>query len=126
MSDVLQKVETGVKPLAKLAAIFSTLAALGVAYWFYMDNIYRPKAKVISVDYDKGIAQLDMAGVTHTLYAGSQIAAGGHWAVRFAGKGDDQYDRVELVKNDITYKVIDLAPSYSQTLPTITPIKTAV
>lgn len=129
MSDIIQKVDNSIKPLTKLAAVFSTLAALGVAYWFYMDNIYRPKAKIISVDYDRGVCILDMAGVKRTLYAGSQISAGGHWAVRFAGAGYNVYDRVELVKNDITYTVLDLAPSYTQTIAPvipITPIKEAV
>lgn len=123
MSDPLQKVETGIKPLARIAAIFGVLAALGIGYNFIMDNIYKPSVKIVSVDYVKKIATLNMAGVTRTLYAGSILSAGGHWGVRFAGPEFGVYDRVELIKGDITYKVLDLSAAIYGTAPaTTTPV----
>ncbi len=110
MADVIHKVETGIKPLARIAAVAGVFAGLGVLYWFFMDNVYRPTVKIISVDYEKGIAVVEMAGTVRTLYSGSKLSAGGHWSVQFSGPDFGKYTRVELVKNDITYQVLNLSP----------------
>lgn len=118
--QVIEKIESGIKPLARIAAVAGVFAGLGVVYWFFMDNIYRPSVKIVSVDYKKGIAVLDMAGKIRTLYTGSKLSAGGHWGVQFSGPIFGEYNRVELVKDDITYQVLDLSPEEGG--PTAAPI----
>lgn len=108
--DPITVVERKIKPLARIGAIFGVIAAVGVAYWFYLDNIWRPDVVIKNVDYEKGIAEIEQTNMfgkkhTRTLYSGSTISAGGHWGVRFAG---EKNERIELVKNDITYKTLSL------------------
>lgn len=107
--EVIKKIETGIRPFARIAAIFSVIAGVGIAYWFYLDNIWRPKVSLISVDYETGVAVLNVNGKEKTLYDGSTISAMGHWGIRFAGGDGRSAERLELIKNEITYQVIDIS-----------------
>lgn len=111
--DPLQKIQTGLKPLAKVAALFGILAGVGVGYWFIMDNLYKPKVEVSHVDYEKGVALLKVNGKERVLYDGSSISAGGHWGVRFAASDGKSPERVELVKNDLTHKILDISAVFN-------------
>lgn len=114
--DPIQKVESSIKPLARVAAVAGVVAGLGAIWWFFLDSIYHPSVKILDVDYTKGIANIeykDYFGRTkkQTLYSGSTISAGGHWGVQFGGPDNGDYNRVELLKNDITYKTLNLSPA---------------
>jgi hypothetical protein len=112
--EILNTVKHTIKPLAKWAAVVTTLAAFGGIAWFLYSNVYRPTIKVISVDYDKSIAIVQVnGGIPLSVYAGSIRSAGGAgWGVQFAS--DDSYDttagynRLELVKNGLTFKTLDI------------------
>lgn len=91
--------------------IVAGLSAIGTVYWFWRNNLWRPKVKVNSVDYTKGHAELLVNGKTKKLYVNEVLNAGGEWGLRFAGittpTNATYYNRIELVRNNLTYSIID-------------------
>jgi hypothetical protein len=104
---VLSSVEKRIRPISRASAVLATLAGIGIAYGFFVNNIYRPVIKVISVNYDTGVAVVQVGKKQKTVYADSILAVGfiGEWGIAFAGT-DDKFNRLELVKNGMTYKVL--------------------
>lgn len=93
--------------LNKLAAVLTTIGVIGGAWYYYRTVLWMPVLNVVSVDWDKGIAQVRV-GTTkvYTLYKNQTLAIGGDFGIRFSGDTDDSISRIELYKNFLTYKVI--------------------
>jgi hypothetical protein len=115
MSGALEKIENGVKPLARWAALFSSLAVFGIIGWFWYTHAWKPKVALSNIDYEKGTADVSISDVLgrfhdHKLFAGSAVSAGGGWGVRFSGDNpiSTKFNRIELVKNNLTFKVLDV------------------
>ena len=112
--EVIKKIETTIHPLVRVAAIFSTIGVFAAAGYFFYTNVWRPHITMGTVDYDAGIATINVGGKPRILYAGSTIAAGGGWGVRFAS--NDPYNsaadwnRIEIVKNDLSFRTLDIKP----------------
>lgn len=92
--------------LNQVVLIVMPVAATIGAYYWYRNNIWKPKVTVASVDFVSGTADVDINGKPKKLYTGSTITAGFGWGIRFAG--DEEYNRIELVKNDLTHEVLAL------------------
>lgn len=105
-SEILKSVESHTSFIKKAVMVFTPIALAAGGYIWYMTNIWKPTVAIVSVDYDQGIATLTVNSKTRVLYAGSTISAGYSWGVRFSGSQTDEYDRIEVVKNDLTYKTI--------------------
>lgn len=93
------------KRTAWILGTATIITAVGGAYAFWRSNIYRPKVKIASADYNKGVAALVINGKQKTLLDNQTLSAGGGWGVRFASD-DEMPSRIELVKNDLVYNVI--------------------
>ena len=104
--NILNQLKKKTGFLSKAVAVITPIAIIvGGAVW-YMNNIWRPAVALTAVDFEKKIATLTINGKTRVLYAGSTINAGFGWGVRFMGSVTDEYDRIELVKNELVYKTI--------------------
>jgi hypothetical protein len=104
--EILNRIEKRISPISRTAAILATLTGLGIAYVFFINNIYRPTVKVVSVNYDNGTAVIKSGKKEKILRAGSILSVGlGDWGVAF-GLHNDKYDRIELVKNGLSYKIL--------------------
>jgi hypothetical protein len=106
--DPLQKIETGIKPLVRVGAIFSVIAAVGIGVMFVMDKFWKPTIQILTVDYAKGLATLRVNGKERVLYQGSILFAGWNWGVQFSGDGTESPERLELVKDGMTYRILDI------------------
>jgi len=104
--EILQKISQRTSVLNKFLAIAVPIGTVIAGGIWYFNNVWHPKIKLDSVDYEKNVATLTINGKTRVLYAGSTINAGWGWGVRFSGIQTDTYDRVEIVKNELTYKTI--------------------
>ncbi len=105
---MLEKFEKEFKFLNKLAAFITTVGVLGGVWYYYRTVIWYPNLKIISVDWDNGIAKVGKGNHIYTLYKNQTLAVGGDFGIRFSGPTDEITDRIELYKNWLTYDVIAL------------------
>lgn len=105
--ETVQVLTQQTKRLNKFIAIATPIAiVVGGAFWYYQ-NVWRPNVKVVQVDYETGIAIVTIGRKRKTILAGSVTSAGGGWGVRFAPfYSDEKPTRIELVKNDLVYRVL--------------------
>lgn len=104
-TEIISAIKKNTSFLSKFIAVAAPIAALAYGVHWYFDNIWRPDVQLVSVDYDKKIATFKILGKERVLYAGSTIGAGFGWGVRFSGEDES---RIELVKNDLTFKIISI------------------
>lgn len=73
-----------------------------------LPNWIKPKVKVSGIDYDKGIAQIEINGKIRELIGDATLTAGGDWGVKFGyDTTSDKYETIELIKNGMVYEIID-------------------
>jgi hypothetical protein len=46
--------------ILKVVAVATVITALAGAYYFFVNNVWKPKVKVLSVDFDNGFATIEM------------------------------------------------------------------
>lgn len=97
--------ERTLQTFASIASFAIGVSAVAGIYALYRNNIWRPSVTINNVDWDQGIAGVTINGNTNTLYAGSDLAAGASWAIRFAQSATQStgYGRIELIKNSDVY-----------------------
>lgn len=99
------------KQLKNMNVIFGVAAGLWVGWQIFnvVKNYYwHPHVRVLSVDYAKGIAELEIQGKPVTLYRNSTVSAGYNWGVRFNGSAANTVNRIELVNNDMVRAVLNV------------------
>lgn len=102
-THVLETLKRRTSTLNTIVMIVTPVAFIIGGIIWYEQNIWQPKVSVTSVDWVAGTANLVVNGKEKLLYQGSTQNAGFNWGVRFAGENND---RLELVKNDLTYKIL--------------------
>lgn len=101
------------KPLSILNVIVTSVTGIFViwsAVQIYMTNIWHPKVEINSIDWERGIADLEVNGKQRTLFGDTELAGGWGWGFRFAKPPDDKspgYDRIELVRGNQIYHIIE-------------------
>jgi len=110
MNNLLDKVTDKKGILAKIATISVTMIAIVNLVTFYKNNIQKPKVEVIDTDYTKGIANLKINGRDFILRGDSSYLIEGDWGIRFGTtfdkKASTNYNRIELLKRGMVYKII--------------------
>lgn len=106
MSDILNTIKKNTSTISKIVAVMAPVAAIVYGVHWYLDNIWQPRIKLDDVNYEKLVAKIIVNGHERVLYAGSTIAAGFGWGVRFAGINPEDPDRIEVTRYDLTYKTI--------------------
>ena len=80
-----------------------------VAYGHWKDKIWKPKVKILDVDFNSGTADFEIDGETKSLIGESTVAIAADWGIRFGSTFVDvkkAYNRIELVKNNMVYETI--------------------
>lgn len=99
------------KIVLKVVAVATIITALGGAYYFFVNNIWKPKIKVLSVDFENGFAKIQMPfGRIVDIYGDSQFLVGGAWGVRFGTinkDGKNSYENLQLLKNGLVDEYLD-------------------
>jgi hypothetical protein len=105
--------------LIEIGAVVVAVTSIASGYSFYLNNFWKPKVTVLSVDFANGTAQIQvtkMFGVTSTIdiYGNANFNVGGDWAIRFGSSevnGQLIYNRLELTKKDMVVEYLQSAGS---------------
>ena len=99
------------KLVLKVVATATVITALAGAYYFFVNNVWKPKVKVLSVDFDNGFATVEMPfGRKVDIYGDSQFLIGGDWGVKFGTvikKGKVSYENLQLLKHGLVKEYLD-------------------
>jgi hypothetical protein len=99
------------KLVLKVVAVATVITALAGAYYFFVNNVWKPKVKVLSVDFDNGFATVEMPfGRKVDIYGDSQFLIGGDWGVKFGTvnkAGKTSYENLQLLKKGLVEEYLD-------------------
>jgi len=99
------------KFVLKVVAVATVITALAGAYYFFLNNVWKPKVKVLSVDFDNGFATLELPfGRKVDIYGDSQFLISGDWGVRFGTinkSGKVSYENIQLLKHGLVDEYLD-------------------
>lgn len=99
------------KLVLKVVAVATVITALAGAYYFFLNNVWKPKVKVLSVDFDNGFATLELPfGRQVDIYGDSQFLISGDWGVRFGTvikSGKVSYENIQLLKHGLVDEYLD-------------------
>lgn len=87
--------------IIKIAAIVGAVTVIGGAYSYYLNNIWKPKVQIDSVDFEKGLASVRVGNTEYTIFGDATFLINnfGEWGIRFGtSKTRPGYDRLELTK----------------------------
>lgn len=103
-------ISKGEELLLKLAGISAAILGIVAVYSFYKNNIWQPKVFVKSVDFEKGIAELEINGKPFVLKGDSSYLIAYDWGIKFGvspkSNGQRVYDRIEILKRNMVHKIV--------------------
>lgn len=103
-------ISRGEEILLKAASIGAAVLAIVSVYSFYMNNIWKPKVDVKEVDFEKGVAKIEVNGKPFVLRGDSPFLIKFDWGIKFGftfrPDGKRVYDRIEILKRNMVEKVI--------------------
>jgi hypothetical protein len=95
--------------ILKIAAIVGAITVIAGGYTFYLNNVWKPKIEIISVDFNAGVAKIKYKGKEITLEGDAIYWLNGDWGIKFGNihKSDGNfYDRIELVKKGMVVEYL--------------------
>ena len=99
------KLSKGNATLLKVAAVVGAITVIAGGYTFYLNTIWKPTVDVLSVDFEKGIASLQVGTKKVEIYGDALFQIGGDWGIKF-GKNKDKYDSLQLTKKGMVVEYI--------------------
>ena len=90
--------------IIQVAAVVGAITVIAGGYSFYLNNIWKPKVEIVSVDFNKGEAEVKVKDKKIQVYGDASFLIGADWGVRFGGTyidGKYQYNRIELTKKNM-------------------------
>jgi hypothetical protein len=112
-------ISRGEEILLKVAGIGAAILGLVSIYTFYKNSIWKPKVNVKTVDFKKGVAELDINGKPFILRGDSSYLIAYDWGIKFGytwqPDGKRIYDRIEILKRNMVQKVVREAGEVSFT-----------
>ena len=117
-SNATKLFERESKLVLKVVAVATVITALAGAYYFFVNNVWKPKVKVLAVDFDNGFATIEMPfGRKVDIYGDSQFLISGEWGVRFGtiNKGGKiTYENLQLLKHGLVDEYLDTSKFVSK------------
>lgn len=111
-------IENQSKIVLKVVAVATVITALGGAYFFFINNVWKPNVKVLSVDFENGFATVEMPfGRIVNIYGDSQFLISGGWGVKFGTVnrgGKLSYENLQLLKNGLVDEYLDTSQFVNQ------------
>jgi len=106
------------KLVLKVVAVATVITALAGAYYFFVNNVWKPNVKVLSVDFLNGFATVEMPfGRKVDIYGDSQFLIGGDWGVKFGTinkSGKTSYENLQLLKHGLVEEYLDTSKFVNQ------------
>ena len=97
--------------ILKIVTVATVITAIGGAYYLIVNNVWKPKLKVVSVDFENGFATIQMPfNKTVYIYGDSQFLIGGSYGVKFGTinkEGKVSYENIQLLKNGLVVEYLD-------------------
>jgi hypothetical protein len=95
--------------ILRIAAIVGAITVIAGGYTFYLNNVWRPKVEILSVDFNTGIAKIKYKGKEIDLEGDAVYWLNGDWGIKFGNihkSNGDFYDRIELVKKGMVVEYL--------------------
>ena len=99
--DLKGRISATTQMIIKIAAVVGGVTVIAGGYTFYINNFWKPKIEIVSVDFNTGIAQFKHNDKVFSLDGDATYLLGGDWGLRFGTRMQDgvlKYDRIELLK----------------------------
>lgn len=103
--NVKLKLSAGNELMLKIAAFIGAVTVIAGGYTFYLNNIWKPKVKVLSIDFDNGNAVVLVRNKELRIYGDSIFEIGADWGIRM-GKSKDKFDSIQLTKKGMVVESI--------------------
>lgn len=95
--------------IIKVAAIIGAITVIAGGYTFYINQMWKPKVEILSVDFNQGILQFKFQGKTHQVYGDSNFYLAGDWSIQLGStnlSGSSKYDRIQLLKKGMVVEYL--------------------
>lgn len=106
---LVEKYSKQLKLVNTIGTIALSIGAVITVSVLAVNNFWHPKVSVTEVDYDKGLAVVEINGNQELLYVNSILSAKFGWGVKFGLDMNNQPNRVELLKDDKVRQILDVA-----------------
>jgi hypothetical protein len=98
------------KLVLKVVAVATVITALAGAYYLILNNVWKPKVKVLSADFNNGFATLQVPfGRKIDIYGDSVFLIAGDWGIKFGTinkNGKTQYENLQLLKHGLVVEYL--------------------
>lgn len=92
--------------ILQIAAVVGAITVIAGGYSFFLNNIWKPKVSVVSVDFTKGIAKVRVGGSKIIdIYGDAVFSIGGDWGIQL-GKTNNVYDSIDLIKKGMVVEYL--------------------
>ena len=93
--------------IIEIAAVIGAITVIIGGYSFYINNFWKPKVQIVSVDFTKGTAEVKVGTSVIDIYGDAlfQVSSGGNWGIKF-GSTNGVYDSLELTKNGMVVEYL--------------------
>ncbi len=98
MAEIQNNFGKYIKTGLGIVSIAVAVTAIVNAWDIYKHYVFKPKVKIIEVDYKNGRAIIEVNGKRHKLLYGSPFYVGDYWSVQMKTKENDKINRIELLK----------------------------
>jgi hypothetical protein len=98
MAEIQNNFGKYIKTGLGVVSIAVAVTAIVNAWDIYKHYVFKPKVKIIDVDYKNGRAIIEVNGTRHKLLYGSPFYVGDYWSVQMKTKENDKINRIELLK----------------------------
>jgi len=94
--------------LLTVASLAGAVVVIAGAYSFYQNNFYNPKKdlKVLSVDYDKGMAEIQFGKDRINIIGDATFSLKANWGVKF-GQTNGQYENISIIQSGMVFDYLD-------------------
>jgi hypothetical protein len=96
--------------ILKVAAVVGAITIIAGGYSWYLNNVWKPTVKVTSVDFTKGVAEIEYRGHKIDLEGDAVYWLNGDWGIKFGSirdtSGNVYYDRIELLKKGMVVEYL--------------------
>jgi hypothetical protein len=101
------------KLILKVVAFATVITALSGAYFFLVNNVWKPKVIVLDADLENGFATLELPfGNIVEINGTSEFLVIGDWGVKFGTivrNGKQSYENIQLLRKGLIVEYLDIS-----------------
>jgi hypothetical protein len=100
------------KLILKVVAVATIITALAGAYFFLVNNVWKPNVVVLQADFENGFATLELPfGNIIEINGSSEFLVLGDWGVKFGTNvidGKTTYENIQLLRKGLVVEYLDV------------------